>query len=149
MIGCRVTVPRYYWSAVPTLLFIYISQLLKNSFSVSQQPPIWEPPSHYSICATLLTPLVSSGEQWQWPPTCGWERRSHVSCYPAPVCPGTTTTSKYFYNHLQIFLCVCRHSSNKQEDTDKTARSANSTLPVVCWHGVGGHLIPDKHNLNI
>ena len=27
-----------------TLLFIYISQLLWDLFSVSQQPPIWEPP---------------------------------------------------------------------------------------------------------
>ena len=25
------------------------SQLLRDSFSVSQQPPIWEPPSHYSM----------------------------------------------------------------------------------------------------
>ena len=25
-----------------------ISQLLRDTFSVSQQPPIWEPPSHYS-----------------------------------------------------------------------------------------------------
>ena len=31
-----------------------ISQLLRDSFSVSQQPPIWEPPSHYfMILATL------------------------------------------------------------------------------------------------
>ena len=26
-----------------------ISQLFRDSFSVSQQPPIWEPPSHYSM----------------------------------------------------------------------------------------------------
>ena len=26
-----------------------ISQLLRDSFSVSLQPPIWEPPSHYSM----------------------------------------------------------------------------------------------------
>ena len=26
-----------------------ISQLLRDSFSVYQQPPIWEPPSHYSM----------------------------------------------------------------------------------------------------
>ena len=26
-----------------------ISQLLRDSFSVSQHPPIWEPPSHYSM----------------------------------------------------------------------------------------------------
>ena len=30
-----------------------ISQLLRDSFSVSQQPPIWEPPSHYSMFRTL------------------------------------------------------------------------------------------------
>ena len=40
-------------------LFFYISQLLRDSFSVSQQPPIWEPPSHYSMIsdnqAALLT----------------------------------------------------------------------------------------------
>ena len=32
-----------------------ISQLLRDSFSVSQQqqPPIWEPPSHYSMLHTL------------------------------------------------------------------------------------------------
>ena len=45
MIGCRVAMLRSYWSAVPTPLFIYISQLLRDSFSVSKQPPIWEPPS--------------------------------------------------------------------------------------------------------
>ena len=39
VIGCRVAVPRSHWSAVPTPLFIYISQLLRDSFSVSQQPP--------------------------------------------------------------------------------------------------------------
>ena len=26
-----------------------VSQLLRDSFSVSQKPPIWEPPSHYSM----------------------------------------------------------------------------------------------------
>ena len=31
-----------------------ISQLLRESFSVSQQPPIWEPPSHYSMLLLLL-----------------------------------------------------------------------------------------------
>ena len=31
----------------------YISQLLRDSFSVSQQPPIWEPPSHYSMTQVL------------------------------------------------------------------------------------------------
>ena len=30
-----------------------ISQLLRDSFSVSQQPLIWEPPSHYSMERTL------------------------------------------------------------------------------------------------
>ena len=49
MIGCRVALPHSYWSAVPTPLFIYIYQLFRDSFSVSQQPPIWEPPSHYSM----------------------------------------------------------------------------------------------------
>ena len=49
VIGCRVAVPRSYWSVVPIPLFIYISQLLRDSFSVSQQPHIWEPPSHYSM----------------------------------------------------------------------------------------------------
>ena len=49
VIGCRVAVPCSHWSAVPTPLFIYISQLLRDSFFVSQQPPIWEPPSHFSM----------------------------------------------------------------------------------------------------
>ena len=53
VIICCVAVPRSHWSAVPILLFIYISQLLRDSFSVSQQPPIWEPPSHYSMIKTL------------------------------------------------------------------------------------------------
>ena len=30
----------------------YISQLLRDSFSVSQQPPIWELPSHYSMISS-------------------------------------------------------------------------------------------------
>ena len=32
-----------------------ISQLLRDSFFVSQQPPIWEPPSHYSMVPPRLT----------------------------------------------------------------------------------------------
>ena len=36
-----------------TTYFIYISQLLRDSFSVSQQPPICEPPSHYSMIDTV------------------------------------------------------------------------------------------------
>ena len=53
VIGCCVAVPHYHWSAVPTPWFIYISQLSRDSFSVSQQPPIWEPPSHYSMLESL------------------------------------------------------------------------------------------------
>ena len=49
MIGCCVAVPRSHWLAVPTPLFIYISQLFRDSFSVSQQLTIWKPPSHYSM----------------------------------------------------------------------------------------------------
>ena len=30
-----------------------ISQSFRDSFSVSQQPPIWEPPSHYSMRVVL------------------------------------------------------------------------------------------------
>ena len=40
VIGCRVAVPRSHWSAVPTLLFIYISQLLRDSFSGNLLPII-------------------------------------------------------------------------------------------------------------
>ena len=53
VIGCRVAVPRSHWSAVPTPLFDNISQLLRDSFSVSQQPSIWEPPSHSSMKYTV------------------------------------------------------------------------------------------------
>ena len=53
VIGCCVAVPRSYWSAVPTPLFFYISQLVRDSFSVSQQPPNWEPPSHYSMAVPV------------------------------------------------------------------------------------------------
>ena len=71
MIGCCVAVPLSYWSAVPTPLFIDISQLLRDSFSVSQQPPILEPPSHYSMVLVLyrdqaevtISPLLASS----WP----------------------------------------------------------------------------------
>ena len=37
-----------------------ISQLLRDSFSVSQQPPIWEPPSHYSMVFILYIYLFST-----------------------------------------------------------------------------------------
>ena len=67
----------------PTSLFIYISQLLRDSFSVSQQPPIWEPPTHYSMgCSSVtlsfvisstvtalsdcLTPASHSSSFWMW-----------------------------------------------------------------------------------
>ena len=35
-----------------------ISQLLRDSFYVSQQPPIWEPPSHYSMCTVLYCSVL-------------------------------------------------------------------------------------------
>ena len=48
-----------YWSAVPTPLFDNISQLLSDSFSVSQLPLIWEPPFHYSMFTSHFTSRVS------------------------------------------------------------------------------------------
>ena len=36
-----------------------VSQLLRDSFSVSQQPPIWEPPVHYSMGLAVQSPLSS------------------------------------------------------------------------------------------
>ena len=48
-----------------------ISQLLRDSFSVSQQPPIWEHPSHYSMrqsqravsrCVEAAAPAVSAAQ---------------------------------------------------------------------------------------
>ena len=50
MIGCHVALP-----AVPIPLFDNISQFLRDSFSISQQPPIWEPPSHSSMVHTNLS----------------------------------------------------------------------------------------------
>ena len=63
MIGCRVAAPRSHWWAVPTPLFIYIFQLLRDSFFVSQQPPIWEPPSHYSMMLQLQS--AASYRPWR------------------------------------------------------------------------------------
>ena len=59
MICCRVPVPFSHCSPLPCLItrqlhVCYISQLLRDSFSVSQQPPIWEPPSHYSMTNILM-----------------------------------------------------------------------------------------------
>ena len=51
VIGCCVAVPRSHWLAVPNPLFDNISQLLGDSFSASQQPPICEFPSHSSLDA--------------------------------------------------------------------------------------------------
>ena len=55
VIGCLVAVPCSHWSAVPTHLYDNISQLLRDSFSVFQQPPIWEPPSHCSMGSPLTS----------------------------------------------------------------------------------------------
>ena len=35
-----------------------ISQLLGDSFSVSQQPPSWDPCSHYSMCKPLTDEML-------------------------------------------------------------------------------------------
>ena len=35
-----------------------ISQLLRDSFSVSHQPPIWEPPSHYSMIQIQMYSVI-------------------------------------------------------------------------------------------
>ena len=45
--------PRSHWSAVSTPLFDNISQLLRDSFSVSQELPICEFPSHSSLHSSL------------------------------------------------------------------------------------------------
>ena len=44
--------PRSHWSAVPTLVFDNISQLLRDSFSISEQPP-----------SGNLLPIIP----WSWP----------------------------------------------------------------------------------
>ena len=49
VIGCRVAMQCSHWSAVSTPLFDNISQLLRDSFSETQQPPICEFPSHSSL----------------------------------------------------------------------------------------------------
>ena len=63
-----------------------ISQLLRDSFSVSQQPPIWEPPSHYSMewivvteqngrafCEWVIRRNRSISNYYYWPHDLGWE----------------------------------------------------------------------------
>ena len=65
VIGCCVAVPRSHWLAVPTPLFDNISQLFGDSFSVSQQPPICEFPSHSSLILWLLMWLLSLWSQLQ------------------------------------------------------------------------------------
>ena len=50
-----------------------ISQLLRDAFSVSQQPPIWEPPSHYSMIYTttsltkILSLSIATAKEVFWP----------------------------------------------------------------------------------
>ena len=65
VIGCHVGMPRSHWSAVSTLLFDNISQLLRDSFSVSQQPPICEFPSHSSLSAAARC-VVQSHQKYNW-----------------------------------------------------------------------------------
>ena len=67
VIGCHVAVPRSHWSAVPTPLFDNISQLLRDSISVSQQPPSGNllpilPCANHSLAAALLS--VQTGAEF-------------------------------------------------------------------------------------
>ena len=41
-----------------------ISQLLGDSFSVSQQPPSWDPCSHYSMTTGLLLKCVEKNKEY-------------------------------------------------------------------------------------
>ena len=59
----------------------YISQLLRDSFSVSQQPPIWEPPSHYSMIQ--CTGAVMAGGHSSQPSSRGKPRRNLCLLSPA------------------------------------------------------------------
>ena len=90
VIGCCVAVPRSHWSAVPTLLFIYISQLLGDSFSVSQQPPICEFPSHSSLVTEVVIilgldpgpvnpPLLGPGQTMDLKFSSQSDKRFHLS----------------------------------------------------------------------
>ena len=63
MSPCRA--PIGWLSPLPCLItrhlhVCYISQLLRDSFSVSQQPPIWEPPSHDSMHLPLTSHISNS-----------------------------------------------------------------------------------------
>ena len=85
VIGCRVGVPWSHWSAFPTPLFIYISQLLRDSFSVSQQPPIWEPPSHYSMEVLVMCvrcrPYGPAAEAHLTIPPYNFQQSYNLSCH--------------------------------------------------------------------
>ena len=84
VIGCRVAVPRSHWSAVPTPLFIYISQLLRDLFSVSQQPP-----------SGNLLPIIPWAGCWMLAVEC-WNDRSCVDIIV--IAPGKWFIENTFYN---------------------------------------------------
>ena len=64
-----------------------ISQLLRDSFSVSQQPPIWEPPTHYSMWRTQTRTSCQATQP-------------HTCCSPLQCCSaarGHSFTEKMIY----------------------------------------------------
>ena len=87
------------------------SQLLRDSFSLYQQPPIWEPPSHYSMAV-----LVSRSDHWStllhftslsWVLSClqlslSW---AHIWTDPMSVAGEMTGIAQHYYNNQKISLC--------------------------------------------
>ena len=81
------------------------------SFSVYQQPPIWEPPSHYSMAV-----LVSGSDHWSglfhfislsWVLSClqlslSW---AHIWTDPMSVAGEMTGIAQHYYNNQKISLC--------------------------------------------
>ena len=126
VIGCRVAMPRSHWSAVPTPLFDNISQLLGDSFSVSQQPPICELPSHSSLILWLLMWLISLWSQLQC--VGGW--------WTGGLCCTRSTSSGGGINKTLTLTMVSRLQVNNEYkimDLDKLFSTKLDNIYKMTW----------------
>ena len=78
-----------------------ISQLLRDSFSVSQQPRIWEPPSHYSMNNIFISTSCFrkniAGGHW-------------CLCFCTSCCLLAGNYLLCIYREFKYLCCVCLQS---------------------------------------
>ena len=104
-----------------------ISQLLRDSFSVSQQPPIWEPPSNYSMPLPQLSMIWTTATKILLTHCC---------------CAAHTPTQSCRQAHNNATVCISRQLG----DNCLFVTWYDCRLQACCYPTI--FLLTDGHDMN-